>query len=84
MEEVKITKEDYDKINKHRYDREWKYNYINKLIGHKYIFTEDTTFVTYEDKHFYYLVFDGIKKESGKIQPSSIVDRITKKLKENI
>ena len=83
MEEVKITKEDFDKINKHQYDLVWKYNYVNKLIGHKYIFTADTTFVTYKDNHFHYLVFDGIKRESTKIQPSSIVDSITEKLKES-
>lgn len=82
MEEVKITKEDFDKINKHRYDSEWKYNFINNLIGHKYIFTHDTTFVTYKDNHSYYLVFEGSKKESKKIQPSSIVDALIKK--ENI
>lgn len=78
MQEVKITKEQFDHINRFRYDQEKKYKYIlNHVLGSLYSFTEDTVFITYNDPHNYYLVFDGEKLPSEKIQPSSIVERRT-------
>ena len=76
MQEVKITKEQFDHINRFRYDQEKKYKYIlNHVLGPHYSFTEDTVFITYNDTHNYYLVFDGEKLPSGKIQPTSITGR---------
>ena len=79
MIEVKITKEQFDYINSVRYKNEKKFQYISNILGDRYEYNSDTVFITYADTYNYYLVFEGSKKPSNKIQPSRITDR----LKEN-
>ena len=76
MEEVKITKEQFDKVNKLQYELEKKFNYISKeIICGKYEISPGTTFFTYKDSQHYYLVFEGEKILSSKIKPFSVLDR---------
>ena len=82
MEEIKITKEQFNKVNRLQYDLCNKYDYISKeIICDKYEITPETTFFTYKDTKNYYLVFNGVKRQSTKIQPSSILDSADKNLK---
>ena len=75
MEEIKLTKEQFDKVNKLQYEFAKKYNYIStEIICGKYEISPDTTFFTYKDSRNYYLVFEGREILSSKIKPSSILD----------
>lgn len=80
--EIKITQNQYDIINKFRYDLKKKQDYIIKeIITNRYEFSQDTAFITYQDSRNYYLVFEGTKIDTGKIPPSSWCR--SQKLKEN-
>lgn len=76
MQEVKITKKQFDKINELQYELEKKYDYIStKVIPDKYVIAQDTVFFTYQDAWNYYLCFDGTEIPNNKIKPSSWLDQ---------
>ena len=77
MQEVKVDKKQFDKINELRYNLKQKYDYIStKVIPNKYTISEDTVFFTYQNfNHDYYLCFDAEEIPNGKIKPSSWVPR---------
>ena len=76
LNEVRITSEQFNHINRIRFDFPQKFLYINNLFGSKYFLTEETVFVTYQDTRNYYLVFEAEEKPSTKIRPSSILDKL--------
>lgn len=75
MHEVKITQNQYDYLERIRYDRAKKFNYISKFLHPKYQINENTVFFTYRDAHYRYLVFESEVIESGKIPPSRIIKK---------
>lgn len=75
MCEVKISKEQFDYLNSVWYVDTKKNRYIKDILNNKYDYPEDVTFITYKDTRNYYLVFEGERKHSSKIQPSLITDR---------
>lgn len=77
MHEVKITQNQYDYLERIRYDQVKKFNYISKFLHPKYQINEDTVFFTYQDAHYHYLVFESEVIESGKIPPSKIIKKET-------
>lgn len=85
MNEMKITREQYEHLESIRYDLPQRSLYIkDKIIRDQYEITDETTFFTYKDKWHYYLCFDAEEIVTGKWKPKSIVDRLRdEKLKEN-
>ena len=76
MQEVKIGKKQFDKINELQYELDKKYDYISTVvIPGKYKITADTVFFTYQDKGIYYLCFDAEEIPTGKFKQSSWIDR---------
>lgn len=75
MCEVKITKEQFDYLQSVWHNTNKKMPYIEKILKERYEYTNDVTFITYKDSHYYYLVFEGKEKPSSKIKPSSIMDK---------
>ena len=81
MQEVKISKQHFDRINELQYDIQKKYDYISKqVIPNQYEISKDTVFFTYQDVRYYYLCFDGEEIVTGKIKLSSWIPN--EKLKE--
>lgn len=74
MCEVKITKEQFDYLQSVWHNANKKASYIETILEDKYEYVNDVTFITYKDAHYYYLVFEGQKKPSSRIQPSSITN----------
>lgn len=74
MCEVKISKEQFEYLNSVWYVETKKHRYIKEILGDKYEYPEDTTFITYKDSSNYYLVFEGAKKTSQKFKPSLILN----------
>lgn len=78
MNEVKITREQFDHLESIRYDLPQRTLYIvEKIIRGKYAVTEETTYFTYKDKWHYYLVFEADEIPSNKVKFKTIVDRLT-------
>lgn len=76
MQEVKITKKQFDRINELQYELKKKYDYISTtVIPNKYVISEETVFFTYQDKVAFYLCFDGEEIPNGKFKPSSWIPR---------
>lgn len=81
MTEIKISEDQYNKIEKLRYDVSAKYKYvINNILYDKYNVNENTVFFAYKDSRHFYLVFEGEIISNGKIPIS--VNILHEKLKE--
>ena len=81
LNEVKITQEQFNRLESIRYDLPQKFLYIKRFLHPKYLITEDTVFVTYKDSVHFYLVFESEIVETKKEFSVSLIDEKEKETK---